>query len=729
MPFLNIDPRPPATCLKNRMLSMNMVQKNKALLLITTGSVVLLAAYFLLPADSLQAWLVVVGIAVSQSAVFFIPRPLQGSDLEQVRQELAEERLEFEKWQQMQTAAFEVQSDRIEERSRDLLQRFARWQEFAEYPQQAIGEPAPHRLTEQDQQVAEILEAEAERVYETIRKSGYVVDGRVDVDRIRHEIFELIQKVAGVYSPNSKNPILETSFEQLARSVSRICLHTLVLMEQLPLEVQRFNINELHRYLQKAVQGYGRYQQIAPWLRTLTRTAYVGRIATSTNPITLGAWWLATEIGRHGTQKLVERVVDRQAIALLHDIIAVIAVEVANVYGPGYRHRDAGWVFATELVELLSRFPLSRDSLQEALRQITTIPLRSEYDRIYLYRCVANHRGPGFRLNDPAGLPREQREDVAHRLEQFYQHWIHGKKPDLESAWREDVESRLDLRLKLQSPSAGETAEAVSASIQSVYSFLRSTAGVSSATAVRALGASDLMHRLPVDRRAEVLGQLSASGESDFRPPDLDPDSELAEIYLQSLTACAIREAKPDENVDALLIEAWCYFRRTREEAQAAIDRLRIDQVRSRCAAPPESGKQLTGDFALALVAELHDGEQITFLSAEARFAPSGHPQATGTFAVLQTTSGRRAILLGGTTAHVVWTSHGLVEIARDKGVFIDDCLVRGGQWLETSAADTANDQEVNHDREIRLPGSLRAGGFRREFAAVLALQNSSGES
>ena len=80
-----------------------------------------------------------------------------------------------------------------------------------------------------------------------------------------------------------------------------------------------------------------------------------------------GAWWLATELGRHGAQKLVENVVDRQAVGLLHDVITIVGTEVANVYGPGYRQRDAGWVYGTELVELASRFPASRESMTEAL--------------------------------------------------------------------------------------------------------------------------------------------------------------------------------------------------------------------------------------------------------------------------------------------------------------------------------------------------------------------------
>ena len=156
------------------------------------------------------------------------------------------------------------------------------------------------RLSEKDQEVQQILEAEAERVYEKIRANGYSKDGSVDTQLIRDEVVELIERVARVYNPDSTQPLLETSFEQLARAASRICLHSLVLLEQLPLDVKSYNIRQIHDYIRKAVMSYGAYQTAAPWLKRLSRGAYVGRLVAGANPVSLGAWWLATEIGRRG---------------------------------------------------------------------------------------------------------------------------------------------------------------------------------------------------------------------------------------------------------------------------------------------------------------------------------------------------------------------------------------------------------------------------------------------
>lgn len=121
------------------------------------------------------------------------------------------------------------------------------------------------KLSEQDRQVRQLLEAEAERVYEQIRRNAYTVNGKVDLETIRNEGLQLIQKVARIYQPNSQNPLLETSFEQLARAASRACLHVLVLLEQLPVSVQHYNANKLYSYMQKAIASYGVYQKASPW--------------------------------------------------------------------------------------------------------------------------------------------------------------------------------------------------------------------------------------------------------------------------------------------------------------------------------------------------------------------------------------------------------------------------------------------------------------------------------
>ena len=355
----------------------------------------------------------------------------ESAELARARAELKSERDQFdqdkddlEKWRADLATQLDDQVTRIEARERALIEKFAAHQELYELPApsvEPVGLAASQeaRLAENDRLVLEILQEEAERAFEKIRANGYVTDGKADVGEIRDDILALITRVARVYSPGSDRPLLETSFEQVARAAGRVCLHMLVLVEQLPMDVKQYNFHSLYSYVQKAVVAYGHYKTATPWLTYLSRGIHAGRLVAGANPVSLGAWVLATEVGKRAGAKAIERYVNQQAIGLLHDFIRVIGVEVANVYGGDFRHRDPNWIYGAELTELMGRFPISRESLREGLRQISTLQLRNEYDRIYLYRCLADHRSAGFRCADPAVLTRAEREYIATRLEAF----------------------------------------------------------------------------------------------------------------------------------------------------------------------------------------------------------------------------------------------------------------------------------------------------------------------
>ena len=89
----------------------------------------------------------------------------------------------------------------------------------------------------------------------------------------------------------------------------------------------------------------------------------------------------------------------------------------AGIYGTGFRKRGPGLIRGAELVELIAAFPPSGLSLRHGLQKVTSLPLLSEYDRIYLYRCLASPRTAGLVLAVSAMLTREQREHVVRELE------------------------------------------------------------------------------------------------------------------------------------------------------------------------------------------------------------------------------------------------------------------------------------------------------------------------
>lgn len=220
---------------------------------------------------------------------------------------------------------------------------------------------------------------------------------------------------------------------------------------------------------------------------------------SATNPVTLGAWWLATELGKRGVRRL-PILINRQAVATLHDLVTVIGVEVAGIYGTGFRQGDAGWIFGAELVELIHCFPMSGESLRNGLRHITAIPLRSEYDRIYLYRCLADHRSAGLQLADPAMLTREEREVIAKKLANvLYQPCPRCDELNLKK-WRDGFEQRFDLRLTLKgirkTQSDAEETD-VQAALDALARFLESVGGVSVMSAIHAFNELRISTRIP----------------------------------------------------------------------------------------------------------------------------------------------------------------------------------------------------------------------------------------
>ena len=631
----------------------------------------------------------------------------------------------FEKARALLLTEMESRTKRLDERERDLVAKFSRFHEFLEYPAEdlhvskATGEL--QKLSEQDRKVHQLLEAEAERVYEKIRRNGYTVEGRVDALAIRDEALELIKKVAQVYKPESEFPLLETSFEQLARAASRICLHTLVLLEQLPVNVQQYNINTLYGYIRKAVVGYGVYQKATPWLSYLSRGIYAGRMVATTNPATLGAWWLATELGKRGAQMVVENVVDRQAIAVLHNLVAIVGVEAAGIYGTGFRQRDPAWMLGTELVELIHSFPASAECLKFGLQKVTALPMRSEYDRIYLYRCLANHKSPGLQLTDSAMLSRDQREAIARELERFFVDHIHGASETNIKRWREGFERRFDLRLILEAKDrvvvTSRQQQVEQASI-SLVQFLRSVVNLDESRIVATLKTLRTLTTLPDLQQATVLQHLMTRVRNDsFEPPELDPASDVTKLFLQDLTTCAAVLDQPVDHIEQLVRETWSYFRQTSAEAQASLDAAWKQKLRWACV-DQSAVEDIAPEAARAFFAGRNEGERLVF-------AYSGLSRRNGEAAIPMPglwlfgveepiKKVRRAFATSVNAVDTIeWTAAAPLSVERVSGMLLDDAAILNGRWSDHS-------EPAATGRSLVISGSLRGGRYRSYFRPLL---------
>ncbi|MCH2211693.1 MAG: hypothetical protein MK110_10340 [Fuerstiella sp.] len=609
-----------------------------------------------------------------------------------------DDRATFEAWREQACQSLEDQGRQLDLQRQQLNDRLLRYREFLEYPANDSPETSNDvldpELSEKDREVNRILETEAARIYEKIRADGYRSEDQLNLSMIREEVFDIIQRVARVYSPDSAHPVMETSFDQLARAASRTCLQALVLVEQLPLDVQHYTISELYNYVRKAVTAWGAWQTVSPWMTRLGRGIYAGRIAAGASPLTLGAWWVASELGRRGSKKLIENYVDQRAVAFFSDAVRLIGNEVAAVYGPGLRQRDPAWAYGAELTELHHRFPPSRDSLQAGLREITSLPLRSEYDRIYLYRCLAEHKASGLRVTDPTVLTRDERENIAGRLEQFFQKHIHGACDADVERWRTSVEDHLDIRLSPASVTfTPDPSVSLRAVLRAVYMFLTDIGGLEQQKTLDTIQSSRLYSRLSPDEASSLCSELRTDDVSVFEPPELDPSDPMTSEFLDDLIDCCVRVPLPDAAVESLLMETGRYFRQGAEETRQQIANAWMQQLGKRTL-PDVSMSRKVPVPARQLLRLMESEEQVSGIYHDIELEPSSlcnGVEMTELWLAVLTRDGRRRVLLltSAPESEVLWKANDDFKTERMSGIVIDDCIISGGQWTDHTASGT----------------------------------------
>lgn len=676
-----------------------------SLLVTLIGCLVVIGAVLLSSASAISQAIISIGAIVPMLGLFFdrndrIQRLTNTLNMESRLRNppVTADRQEFDEWRERVCQSLEDQSLQLDQRRQRLNDQTMRYHEFREYPQEDSSDDSEKlsetELSACDRQVNQLLEQEAARVYEKIRVDGYRVNGQLDAAMIRQEAFDIIQRVAQIYSPHSENPLLETSFDQLTRASSRLCLQALVLVEQLPLNVQHYTIAELYDYVRKAVSAWGTWQTVSPWMTRLSRGMYAGRLAASSNPATLGAWWLASELGRRGTKKLVENYVDQRAVAFFNDAVRLIGNEVACVYGPGIRQRDAAWAYGAELTELHYRFPPSRDSLQASLREVTGLPLRSEYDRIYLYRCLAEHKPSGLRLTDPTVLTRNERESIAERLEHFFQNHTHGSRDSDVDEWRHSVEEHLDLKLNLNSSESDAiTPQGPGKALRSIHSFLTGAGGLASTEAFNTLQSSRLFERLSTTERQSLQQELTSDDTAMFEPPNLDPAESLTSDFMDELIGSCVRAQLFSPSLETLLLETGRYFRRGAEETRRRITDAWLQQLRTRTLSDAPMPPKLPV-LARQLLQMLEPGESIAGVYHEIELkSVSGRNELNSVdlrLAVLRQSARRRLLLITNSQeAKIIWESQDEFQTERLAGLVSDDCKITGGEWCKSEHAAT----------------------------------------
>ncbi|MDA1161053.1 MAG: hypothetical protein O2983_15720 [Planctomycetota bacterium] len=656
-----------------------------------------------------------------------------GMKLEVEREKLELERAELERLKIEIERQLDQRAEQLNSREVALTDRLVQFQEWNEYPQPGgdseEAKTAPALLVEQDQRVIQILDDEARLVYSRLKEGYYNPSGKLDPDLVRDQVFDLVTRVAKVYRPGVDNPLMETSVDQMLRAGSRACLHLLIVLDRLPLNLHEETLSTLHSYIRNAIKAWDAYSAAEPYLTHVGRALYVGRYLAGASPLTMGVSWALTELGKRGAKAIGKKIVDQQAVALIGDVVRIVGFEVASVFSGDFRHRSPDWIYGSELTNLMSRYPVSRENLAHALREVGKLSLRNEYDRMFLYRCLSAHRAAAPLVNARDVLPAEQRQDISRRLEKFYGDFIHGRTKKRLEGWREGVEERLGIPLEIAQPEKGDAkslgyastgGNEMAAAIESLVGFIAAVKG----RPVRELAAFmpklETAKTIDADVLSKLLEQLEADPPQLFEPPDIDPDSPVLTAYLDDLVHLAVEVAPFDLQPDEFVTETAAYFGADVKSVRKKLDQKYGEFVTDRLPKDAPSSK-LSPAAARRLISLLHEGEVPQFVYGGVKVSAGENSPLNSSEAILVGLASR-LLLIPGDNAH--WSADGTLtghSISRIDGRLIDDCQLSGDQWTITSESNTSNPQPLT----LTIPGAVMTR-YESWFTPLLDMVRSS---
>ncbi len=637
-------------------------------------------------------------------------------------------------------------ANRLNQREQALAEKLVAFQEWMEFPQaletleadSAAGENAIENeasatdaelqeLARKDRVVMTLLDEEAKQLFENIRENKFTVEGKFQPLVLRDQAFDLMIRVARVYQPDAKNPLLETSLEQVLRSGGRICLHLLVVMEQLPLKTQQYNMATLYSYVQRAIAAYVLYQGAQPFLPYLSSAFYLGRFAMGANPVSLAAWRLANELGMRGAKSLATQVMNKHVLALASDIVRVIGFEVANVYGGEFRYRDANWIFAAEVVELAHVFSPDSHSLQRALTEIGSLQLRSEYDRIYLYRCAAAGRSPQpQRYRAQAVLSAEERAAIARRLERFAASFAKDaaakEAPSRELLrWRQQVEKRLQVKLNIATPPATENqAEQMLEAGRALASFLLAAKEREPEEIEALLAPTAVFQTFSPDQRQSLLDDLQENPPFFLEQPDLAIGGQTAKLFLQDLAWLAVNTPPHAGPWQSFLDDAAACLGETTSHARTLLDKQYTAWIRTCFPADAPTGKRNAKiGRVLAPLADVSDAFRFLYHGVSLEAGANNLP-ASG-YALVGCDEELVLVHLED-SGNIVWAADaGSVHLEEVRGYLRNDCRLGGGHFLSPDDSDTLSAAPTSNPTTpvLRISGAV-SQSYAKYFAPLL---------
>jgi len=584
------------------------------------------------------------------------------------------------------------------------LMTYHEWMEFPNLDAWSSVKRAPQELDDRDKLMIGKVQEAADRILEGFRTDRFSDNGKFEPRLLLNEMAGLVSDVARIYQPLAKEPLLETSLEKLLKAANHISLQLLFQLEQIPFNLKDYSLARAYDHFKTASKLHSVYKSVSSYLPYANYTWQLGRLVLGANPIVTGTWILGSEIIRRTGFKVSKVYVDRYTLKLTGEAVRVVANEAAMIFDGDFRYRDASWIYGLELVEMVHQFPLSRETLQEALCEIGNLPLRNSYDRIFLYRCLALGRSPQPQAFVKAALlTLEQRREIAERLERFFRHHLHGRRGDRVAEWSAAAGERLGLALQVGAPTAGgESEESLSDALASLSSFLFGVKELPVEIAGPLLEGTRIASMLEESARRRLIDALLAAPAMFFDYPNLDPENPLVAVYFGDLAALETRDRPVDLQGLWAIREAAEYFRLDRKIFEPALFQAygrhyAVDLL------PGSPEQTISADLAMGLIRTLQPSESPLFIYSRAGIEEAqgvlgirlpgmdtGHPVRwlVGTPVRLYVLEVDGALEPDDFNRHrIIWEllaercASGQVSLERCRGIVKSGCLIRGGEW------------------------------------------------
>ena len=400
-------------------------------------------------------------------------------------------------------------------------------------------------VDDDERRLAELIARRCDRVWEGIRERRYVRSegGRVtDLDggALFAEVREIVQEVAGLYHADSDNAVLEVRTGDLALAVRSAIGDLLHLVSQVPyVDPAGWSVRSVVERLEQVQKGLALYDKLTPYQHYVNAASVATRLALGSNPITIAAWTVGTEVARRVGGKVIKSYAETWLKELLETSVALVYVHVARTYDPRRAYRSADWTALVEALRVHARIPGTDHNRKLLLDRILGAQIPDEFAKMTLLRALAGDRVPdsgSVPATDLAALRPAERKAVADRLSGLLSA-MQGLHAAEASEAVDDLERRLQVALRIDLPGAGDPTDArVTEGFARLVALARDRLGLArdearhavaatpfATRARKSVGAAAVRRTLDAALAAIYGDGNAATGES--RP--LDPPREL----------------------------------------------------------------------------------------------------------------------------------------------------------------------------------------------------------